>query len=86
MADFLWHKVSEKEKKEIKENAKLIMESFSEKLLKIDEQIPEFLIERSDMERSEGKGESCENDFRKIMFENAPQKSKDFIISERKEW
>jgi len=86
MEDFLWHKVSENEKKEIEENAKFIMKSFSEKLSKIDRRIPEFLIERRDMERSEEKGESCENDFRKIMLENAPQKNKDFIISREKKW
>ncbi len=86
MADFLWHKVSEKEKQEIKEQAKKIMDSFSKKLSKIDKKMAEPLIERDKGEREEGEGEKCDNEFRKIMFENAPNKNKDFIIGERKSW
>ena len=40
--DFLFHKVSEKEKEEIKKQAKSIMDKFSEKLSKIDKKIPEW--------------------------------------------
>ena len=103
MADFLWHKVSEKEKKEIEKQAKSIMDSFSKKLSKIDRTMPEPLIERDEGERAEGaplaypdksstkistkgKGEKCDQEFRKIMFENAPEKNKDFIIAEKKRW
>ena len=83
--DFLWHKVSEKEKKEIKKQAKSIMDGFSKKLSKIGK-VPEFIIERGDGDREEGKSE-CDKSFsRKIMFENAPKKNKDFIIGEKKEW
>tara|TARA_Y100000034_G_scaffold79823_1_gene95804 strand:+ start:16119 stop:16376 length:258 start_codon:yes stop_codon:yes gene_type:complete len=84
--DFLWHEVSEKEKKEIKEEAKSIMESFSKKLSKIDKKIEEPLIERENGERDEKEGEECDNEFRRIMFENAPNKNKDFIIAEKKKW
>ena len=103
MADFLWHKVSEKEKKKIKKQAKSIMDSFSKKLSKIDKEMAEMLIERDEGEREEGapqaypekfstkiftkgKGKKCDEEFRKIMFENAPIKNKDFIIGERKSW
>lgn len=53
MSDFLFHKVSEKEKEEIKKEAKRIMDNFSKKLSKIDKKIPEPLIERDDFEREE---------------------------------
>ena len=86
MTDFLWHKVSENEKKEIEKQAKSIMDSFSKKLSKIDKKIPEMLIERDEGERIEGVGEVCDNEFRRIMFENAPNKNKDFIIAEKKSW
>ncbi len=86
MTDFLWHKVSEKEKQEIKEQAKSMMDSFSKKLSKIDKKIPEMLIERDEGEREEGKGKKCDEEFGKIMFENAPSKNKDFIIGEKKSW
>ncbi len=84
--DFLFHKVSEKEKQEIKEQAKGIMDSFSRKLSKIDKKMAEPLIERDKGEREEGVGLVCDNEFRKIMFENAPVKNDDFIIAEKKSW
>ena len=86
MADFLFHKVSEKEKQEIKKQAKSIMDSFSKKLSRVDKKISESLIERDEGEREEGGGQICDNEFRKIMFENAPNKNKDFIIAEKKGW
>ncbi|MBT96934.1 hypothetical protein CMI49_02460 [Candidatus Pacearchaeota archaeon] len=84
--DFLWHEVSEKEKKEIKEEAKDIMDSFSRRLSKIDKKIGESLIERKKCERKEGESSEGDIEFREIMFENAPQKNKDFIIAEKKKW
>lgn len=83
--DFLFHKVSEKEKAEIKKQAKSIMDSFSSKLSKIDKKMKEPLIERPEGERVEGK-ESCSKIDRDIMFNNAPDKNSDFIIAERKKW
>ena len=84
--DFLFHKVSEKERAEIKKQAKDIMDKFSEKLSKIDKKIPEPLIEREEFERIEGEGKESNSDFRQRMFENAPKKNKDFILTEKKKW
>ena len=83
--DFLWHKVLEKEKVEIKKQAKSILNSFSKKLSGIDKNLKESFIERDKGEREEGevKDDSFSRD---IMFENAPNKNKDFIIAEKKEW
>jgi Asp-tRNA(Asn)/Glu-tRNA(Gln) amidotransferase C subunit len=85
MNDFLWHRVSEKEKEEIKKQAKSIMDSFSKKLSKIDRKMDEPLIEREQGERDEGEEKCLELD-RKTMFANAPKKNKDFIVSEKKKW
>lgn len=92
MTDFLWHKVSEKEKKEIEKQVKSIMDGFSKKLSKVDKKIKEPLIERDESEREEEKIKNCEID-RKIMFDNAPDtlgkgtsKNADFIIAEKKSW
>ena len=63
--DFLFHKVSEEEKEEIKKQAKAIMEKFSEKIAKIDKKILEPLIERKEFERVEGEGNEGNEDFRK---------------------
>ncbi len=81
--DFLWHKVSEKEKEEIKQQAKKIVDDFSKKLGKVAK-IPEPVIERDEGERAEGNGR-VEID-KKIMFENAPEKNDDFIIAEKGKW
>jgi len=86
MNDFLFHEVSEKEKEEIKKQAKGIMDSFSKKLSAIKEEVSEPIIEREKFEREEGTGENCDDDFRKRMFENAPNKNNDFILTEKKSW
>ena len=84
--DFLWHSVSEQEKEEIKNQAKGIMDNFSKKLSSVKEKIPEPLIEREEFEREEGEGNEPDFDFRKRMFENAPNKNNDFILTEKKKW
>jgi hypothetical protein len=83
-SDFLWHKVSEKEKSEIVRQAKEIMDGFSKKLSNVGE-LKESFIEREDCERDEASGKCNEID-KKKMFENAPKSNKDFIIAERKTW
>ena len=84
--DFLFHKVSEKEKQEIKKQAKSIMDDFSRRLSKIDQKIAEPLIEREEGEREESGAVEGDEEFRKVMFENAPSKNEDFIIAEKKGW
>ena len=87
--DFLFHKVSDKEREEIKKEAKSIMDNFSEKLSKVKDKISEPLIERDKFEREEASDDSKktqDSDFRKRMFENAPNKNGDFIIAEKKKW
>jgi len=36
--------------------------------------------------REEGKGNSCDKEFRASVFGNAPNKEGDFIIAEKKKW
>jgi hypothetical protein len=84
--DFLWHKVSEKEKQEIQAQAKQIMSNFSNKLSKIKDNLEESVVERDFGEREERESISDENFSKEIMFNNAKEKSKDFIIAEKKGW
>ena len=84
--DFLFHKVSEKEKEAIKKEAKRIMDKFSEKLSNVGKKISEPLIYREEFEREEKEGKESNFDFRERMFVNAPRKNKDFIIAEKKKW
>jgi|TARA_B100001971_G_C17719605_1_gene300483 Asp-tRNA(Asn)/Glu-tRNA(Gln) amidotransferase C subunit len=83
--DFLWHKVSDKEKEQIKKDAKAIMDSFSKKLARVDKKISEPVIERDEFERVENSSKGIDID-RKTMFENAPNKNDDFIIAEKGGW
>ncbi len=83
---FLWKKVSEKEKEEIKSQAKSIMDSFSNKLDKLKlKDIEEPITEIGIGERQEGSTKKADID-REIMFDNAPNKNKDFIIAEKGGW
>jgi len=84
--DFLFHKLSEKEREEIRKQVRTILDSFSEKLSQIDGgEKKESFIQREDSERKEG-GEGDKSFSREIMFHNAPEKNKDFIIAEKKKW
>ena len=83
--DFLFHEISEKEKQEINEQAKAIMDTFSKKLAEIKEKVKEPLIERETGERKEGGSKQNSID-REIMFENAPSKNKEFIVAEKGKW
>ena len=78
--------ISDKQKQEIHKESKKILDSFSEKLERIDTQ-EEHVIERSYFEREEGSEEKPELD-RDLMFENAPNKdkNKDFILAEKGGW
>ena len=86
MSDFLFHNVSEKEKESIKKQAKEIMDKFSKKLERINNKTGDSFVEREDFEREEREGKKGNLDFRKRMFENAPNKNDDFILGEKKSW
>jgi Asp-tRNA(Asn)/Glu-tRNA(Gln) amidotransferase C subunit len=81
--DFLWHKVSEKEKEEIKKQAKDILDDFSKKLGKIE--LGEGRVIREAQTREETKTE-IDSDFKKRFFDNAPNKQGDWIKAERGSW
>lgn len=78
-----WKKVDEEEKKEIETEAKNLMEKFSEKIENIhisknteEKGIPSRRTEFEEIPKIE----------REIMFSNAKEKNKDFIIAETKKW
>lgn len=71
---------------EIKSDAKKIIDSFSVRLSKIKVPDKEPIIKKEGFERADGNGKECDNDFKRIMFENAPDKNIDFILAEKKRW
>jgi len=84
MNDFLFHKLSEEEKEKIKVEAKAILDDFSKELESVKLK-DESEIVRDVSQRGEDEEIDCEID-RDIMFNNAPEKNKDFIIAEKKGW
>jgi len=80
--------MDEKTKQEIKNKAKEILDNFSRALEK--QKIPEIennVIREKHSRPEQKQSKNIDNfEFRKIMFENAPQKNKDFIIAEKKHW
>jgi len=81
--DFLWHKVSEKEKEDIKKQAKDILDEFSNKIGKIE--LGEGKVERKNQTRKETRA-SSDPDFKKRFFDNAPNKDGDWIKAEKGHW
>ena len=83
---FLHKDLSLEEKRKIEDDVKNIVDSFGKVLSSIGDLPEEGAIERDVSFREEISDFDCDLDFRKRMFENAPQKNKDFIIAEKKKW
>jgi len=83
--DFLWHRVSEKEKEEIKKQAREIMDSFEKELKRVESEKIELGVKRKNQLRDEIRTEN-DPDFRKRFFDNAQNKDADFIKAERGKW
>ena len=82
----LWHKVSDEEKQEILIKAKKIMDDFHKTLAKVEKEVKETAVERDECSREETETLENNSEFRKIMFENAPQTKDDCIEAEKGGW
>jgi len=80
--------LTEKDREEVKKEAKEILDKFAKALEKVEREGKEAKEETSDESgmREGGEGWQPNSKFREIMFENAPKKSKDFILAEKGEW
>lgn len=78
-------KMDEGEKEKIRKQAREILDSFSRSFEGVKVKGREFKKEVGGF-REEGAGFAGDSDFRDRMFENAPLKSEDFIIAEKKKW
>jgi predicted Asp-tRNA(Asn)/Glu-tRNA(Gln) amidotransferase subunit C len=77
--------MEQKEIEKLQEETKKLLDKFSKALEKVKSS-GEWNVERDSDRRKEGEGKICDETFRKIMLENAPQKDEDFIIAEKKTW
>jgi len=81
---FIWHKVTEEEKEEIRKFSKNLLNRFSEKILKVKSSESHF--ERGEGARDEGEGWNTDPEFRDIMLLNAPFVEDDSIVAEKGRW
>jgi len=84
MTNFTWHQVTEKEKEQIKQDSKKLLNEFAAKLSKI--KAPEGHFENESGTREEGKGWETDEEFRNTTFVNAPFTEGDFILAEKGGW
>ena len=71
--------------KKLEQETKKLLDKFSRALASVKSE-KEWNVERASDRRKDSEGKVCDNDFRKIMLENAPQKNEDFIFGEKKSW
>lgn len=74
-----------KEIQKLEEETKKLLDKFSRVLASVKAE-KEWNVERTSDRRKEKEGKICDNDFRKIMLENAPQHDEDFVFAEKKSW
>lgn len=82
---FVWKKVDENLKKEIRKEAKKILDNFSKALEGIEDKKLLSGVERDKQVREESEVK-CDKEFRKLFFENVPEKDEDFVLAEKKKW
>lgn len=76
--------MEEAEIKKIEEETKKLLDKFSLALSSV-QNVESNVIRECDR-RKEGQGKALDETFRRIMFENAPQKDDDFLYAEKKTW
>ena len=82
--NFTWHKVTEKEKEQIKKDSKKLLNEFASKLSKI--KAPEGHFENKTGTREEGSGWDTNPEFRSTTLSNAPFVESDSIVAEKGAW
>jgi ABC-type transporter MlaC component len=81
---FTWRQISDKERKEIEEDSKKLLEQFASKLEKINTQ--ELHIKNKSGTRKEGDGWETDEEFKNTMFANAPFVEENSIVAEKGGW
>lgn len=80
----LWHEVSEKEKEQIRQDSKKLLNEFAAKLEKI--KAPEGHFQNGSGTREEGDGWETDEEFKNTILANAPLSEDGFIVAEKGGW
>jgi len=77
--------MDQKEIEQIKEETKKLLDKFSKALDAVKDS-EEWNVERPEDRRKDEQGKEWDKDFKKLLLDNAPNKSEDFVIAEKKSW
>lgn len=80
----LWHEVTEKEKEQIRQDSKKLLNKFASKLSKIKTSVNHF--ENETGTRNESDGWNTDTEFQNISFSNAPFVEDNSIVAEKGKW
>ena len=80
----LWHEVTDKEREQIKQDSKKLLNEFAAKLNKI--KAPEGHYKNETGTRKEGDGWETDPEFKSTMLANAPFVENDAIVAEKGAW
>lgn len=80
----LWHKVTEEEKAQIKQDSKHLLTEFASKLGKI--KAKEHHHENESGTREEGTGWKTDEEFKSTTLSNAPFVEDNFLVAEKGAW
>ena len=78
--------MDEKEREKIRKGAKSIMDKFAKILDSVKDKVEDSFVEREQDKREEGEGKESSPEFKKIIFENAPNKNGNYFLGEKKKW
>jgi hypothetical protein len=84
-SEIMWHRLSEEEKKKIETKAKSVMFDFGKAIEKLPK-MSETSVDREEFERDEKNSVECDDNFRNLMFENAPKVEDECIVAEKGKW
>lgn len=77
--------LTEEQKEKVRGEAREILGKFGKSLKEV-KMTEEGFKKKAGGYRSEGQGLESDGDFRKRMFDNAPEKEGDCLIAEKKKW
>jgi len=78
--------ITEEEKAQIRLETRKLLDEFSKALNRVEGKEANVVREFYSRKEKQGKGKEVDKVFREIMFENAPNKTEDKLLAEKKSW
>jgi hypothetical protein len=78
--------ITEEKKAQIRFETRKLLDEFSKALAKVEGSEANVVREFYSRKEKQGNGKETDKEFRQIMFENAPNKTEDTLLAEKKSW